>query len=61
MTKFSVIASVGTHPELTAPSHAPACMGVVIDPRLIQGGRKGDLSDDPYDDPWRRTGRSRAR
>jgi hypothetical protein len=57
MTKFSVIASVGTHPELTAPSHAPACMGVVTDLRLIQDGRKGDLSDDPH----LRTGRRRAR
>jgi hypothetical protein len=61
MNKFNVVASVGTHPELTAPSHAPACMGVVTDPRLIQGGRKGDLSDDPSDDPYLRTGRSRAR
>ena len=57
MNKFNVVASVGTHPEPTGPSNAPACMDEVSDLRLIHGGR----NDDPCDDPWLRTGRSRAR
>jgi hypothetical protein len=61
MNKFNVVASVGTHPEPTGPSHAPACMDEITDLRPIRGGRNDDLSDDPCDDPWMRAGRSRAR
>jgi hypothetical protein len=61
MNKFNVVASVGTHPEPTGPSHAPACMDEVTDSRLIHGGGNDDPCDNPRDDPRLRTGRSRAR
>jgi hypothetical protein len=36
-------------------------MDEITDLRPIRGGRNDDLSDDPCDDPWMRTGRRRAR